>query len=318
MSHSHMRTPVAFFIFNRPDTTARVFEAISQAAPTRLLVVADGPRADRLGEAERCAAVRAVIDRVDWPCEVSVNFSETNLGCKRRVSSGLDWVFQNVEEAVILEDDCVPDQSFFRFCEELLARYRCDDRIAMISGNNFQFGIGEVEESYYFSRRPHIWGWATWRRTWRRYDVEMTEWPRLRGRGWLNELFPEKRLVRYWSETFDEVYRGDLDTWDHQFTFSCLLHGALCIMPSVNLVSNIGFGEDATHTKVADRHAAMPAGVMQFPLRHPREISRNVFLDSQIEKNISLPLRRALGLDRLSACLLAQARRLLRSQAKPR
>ena len=151
-------TPVAFIIFNRPDTTKRVFAEIAKARPPKLLVIADGPRADHPADVEKCAAVRAIIDGVDWDCEVLKNYSDVNLGCKRRVSSGLDWVFDTVEEAIILEDDCLPHPTFFRFCEEMLEKYRDDKRIAMISGDNLQFGRKRTGYSYYFSRYPHIWG----------------------------------------------------------------------------------------------------------------------------------------------------------------
>lgn len=156
-----LKTPVAFLIFNRPDTTRRVFAEIAKARPPKLLVVADGPRADHPDDVEKCAAVRAIIDGIDWDCKVLTNYSDINLGCKRRVSSGLDWVFDTVEEAIILEDDCLPHPAFFRFCEEMLNKYRDDKRIAMISGDNFQFGRKRTEYSYYFSRYPHIWGWAS-------------------------------------------------------------------------------------------------------------------------------------------------------------
>src|SRR5512139_3287315 len=176
MSDWQLKTPVAFIIFNRPDTAERVFAEIAKARPPKLLVVADGPRANRSGEAEKCAATRAIIDRVDWDCEVLTNFSDTNLGCKNRVSSGIDWVFEQVPEAIILEDDCLPHPTFFRFCEELLERYRDDERIGMISGDNFQLGQKRTDASYYFSRYNHIWGWASWRRAWRHYDREASAW----------------------------------------------------------------------------------------------------------------------------------------------
>lgn len=151
-----LTTPVAFLVFNRPDTTIRVFEEIRRARPPKLLVVADGARADRPGEAEKCAQVRAIVEQVDWECGVLKNYADDNMGCKRRISSGLDWVFANVEEAIILEDDCLPHPSFFRFCEELLRRYRDDERVMMISGDNFQFGKKRTDYSYYFSKYPHI------------------------------------------------------------------------------------------------------------------------------------------------------------------
>lgn len=311
MSPWQLSTPVAFFIFNRPDTTELVFEAIRRAAPSRLLIVADGPRPDRPGEAEKCTAARAVVAGVDWPCQVSTNFSDENLGCGKRVSSGLEWVFQTVEEAVILEDDCLPEQSFFRFCEELLEKYRTDDRVMMISGDNLQRGAGRIRDSYYFSRYPHIWGWASWRRSWQRYEVEMKLWPQVRDEGGLQRLFPKRRLARYWQEIFDMVYRGEIDTWDYQFAFSCLIHGGLCIMPAVNLVSNIGFGADATHTKVADHLSKMPTLPMQFPLRHPSLVIRNVEADQVTEKFYRLPQLQAFGLLRVLRRVFLRIRGLL-------
>lgn len=168
-------TPVAFFIFNRPVLTEIVFEAIAKAKPKKLLVVADGPRFAE--EEEKCQKARAaVIDKINWECEVLTNFSDRNQGCKYRVSSGLDWVFSEVEEAIILEDDCLPAPSFFRFCETLLARYRDDERVMTISGDNFQLGNSRTEYSYYFSKYTHIWGWASWRRAWQHYDVDMKSW----------------------------------------------------------------------------------------------------------------------------------------------
>ncbi|OUC08639.1 hemolytic protein HlpA-like protein, partial [Litorilinea aerophila] len=165
-----MQTPVIFLIFNRPDTTAQVFAEIAKARPRRLLVVADGPRPHRPDDVEKCSATRAVIERVDWPCEVSCDFAEENLGGRRRISSGLTWAFSQVEAAIVLEDDCLPHPTFFPFCEELLNRYCHDERIMAITGDNFQFGRSRTKYSYYFSRYFHSWGWATWRRAWQHYD----------------------------------------------------------------------------------------------------------------------------------------------------
>ena len=183
MTNWKLETPVAFLVFNRPHTTDKVFSEIAAANPRKLLIVADGPRPDQPGEAERCVAVRAIVDRVDWDCEVLTNYSDINLGCKARISSGLDWVFDTVEEAIVLEDDCLPHPSFFRFCEELLVKYRDDERIAQIGGVNFQSGRRRTNYSYYFSRYAHIWGWATWRRAWRHYDVALKAWPLIRDGG---------------------------------------------------------------------------------------------------------------------------------------
>lgn len=268
-----MRTAVAFFIFNRPETTARVFAEIARARPARLLIIADGPRADRPDEAALCAATRAVVERVDWDCQVLTNFSEVNLGCKLRVSSGIDWVFSQEEEAIILEDDCLPHPSFFPFCEEMLERYRHDERVMAISGNNFQQGRTRTPFSYFFSRYLHIWGWASWRRAWQRYDLAMSKWDALRQTRWLEDLLGNKTYAQYWHSTFDNVRNGQTDTWDYQLLFACWVHDGLAITPEVNLVTNIGFGVGSTHTEVVDNAVAnLPLGEMRFPLRHPSSV----------------------------------------------
>jgi len=270
MPDFRLTTPVAFIIFNRPDTTERVFAEIAKAKPPKLLVVGDGPRANRSGEAERVAATRAIIKRVDWDCEVLTNFSEVNLGCKRRPASGIDWVFDQVPEAIILEDDCLPHSTFFRFCEELLERYRNDERIGMISGNNFQFGHKRTGASYYFSRYTHTWGWASWRRAWKYYDREASGWPALRDGGWLDVLPGKSNERKYWAKVFQAVYEGRIDTaWDYQWLLTCWAQGMLAVLPNVNLISNVGFGGDGTHTHGASIYADMKVEPMDFPLRHP-------------------------------------------------
>jgi hypothetical protein len=279
-----LNKPVAFLVFNRPDTTARVFEAIRQARPPKLLVVSDGPRADKPGEAERCAAVRRIIDGVDWPCEVLKNYSDTNLGCKRRVSSGLDWVFKTVEEAIVLEDDCLPQPTFFQFCQELLDRYRDDERVMMISGFNVFGVLREEPHDYFFSKYPHIWGWASWRRTWKLYDVAMKEWGRMRDPANYLELFDSPREAIFFKRAFDRVYNGLLDTWDAQVAFMFFFRKGLAAFPKANLISNIGFNPDATHTRKANRLSIVSTGGMSFPLRHPAFISRDVEKDNKRRK----------------------------------
>ena len=283
MSNYQLKTPVAFIIFDRPDTTKRVFAEIARARPPKLLVIADGPRADHPDDAEKCANVRAIIDGVDWDCEVLTNYSDANLGCKRRVSSGLDWVFDTVDDAIILEDDCLPHPTFFRFCEEMLEKYRDDERIAMISGDNFQFGRKRTEYSYYFSRYTHIWGWASWRRAWDNYDVAMKIWPEIRDGRWLEDLLGAKKSVWYWKYIFENVYNGKTDSWAYQWTFSCWIQSALTVLPNANLVSNIGFGMNAVHTKVSNEFAEMETESMRFPISHPNYILRDSAADSITE-----------------------------------
>ena len=285
-----MITPVAFIIFNRPAETARVFAAIAAARPQRLLIVADGPRPNREGEAELCAATRAVVSRVDWPCEVQTNFAATNLGCKERVSSGLTWVFEQCEEAIIIEDDCLPHPTFFRYCAELLAHYRDDKRVAMISGGNFLHGQQRAPDSYYFSLYGHIWGWASWRDRWAGYDVGMPRWQELRRTDWLDKLLQDKWAARGWRGEFDAVAEGRLNTWDHQWRFAWWAAGQYAIAPSRNLISNLGFGEAATHTgdlAFAATMANLPTQAMEFPLRHPAQITLDRAAESYIFRQLS-------------------------------
>ncbi|MGB2925066.1 MAG: glycosyltransferase family 2 protein [Limnothrix sp.] len=270
-----MKTPVAFLIFNRPDTTQRVFEAIRQAKPPILLVVADGPRGDRPEEAKQCAATRAIIETIDWDCEVLKNYSEANLGCKNRVSSGLDWVFEQVEEAIILEDDCLPDLSFFPFCEELLEKYRDNPKIMAISGDNFQFGRKRTEHSYYFSIYNHCWGWASWRRAWKYYDRDMTSWKQAKEKKLLNTIFSNYLAKYYWHRKFEQTYQKKYNTWDYQWTFTCWAKNGLTVLPEVNLVSNIGFNSQSTHTSdQISPYSNMPTSAMKVPLEHPPSIIR--------------------------------------------
>ena len=274
-----LETPIAFFVFNRPHTTRRVFSEIARAKPRRLLVVADGPRS--VEEEAQCRQTRNVIAQVDWDCEVLTDFSDVNLGCKARVSSGLDWVFRHCEEAIVLEDDCLPHPAFFPYCEEMLARYRHDDRIMMVNGNNFEIA-SRAPESYYFSQFPHVWGWASWRRAWRHYDVALTEWPTLRETSWLAETLGSDAAARKWAGEFDAVRAGRFDTWDFQWSFAIWNAGGTCVAPNGNLITNIGFGEGATHTKnAASPEADLPAAGLTLPLRHPPTVAVDVEADER-------------------------------------
>jgi hypothetical protein len=281
-----LRTPVGFIVFHRPELTDRVFAEIAKARPPKLLVAADAPRADRPGEAEDCRAVRAIVERVDWPCEVLTDYAKQHLGCGLRESSAMDWFFEQAEEVIILEDDTLPNQSFFRFCEELLERYRDDERVMAIGGNNFLGNRGVSPYSYYFSRYVMSWGWASWRRAWRYYDYEIKLWPALRKTGWLNSIFDDRRASTYWADIFDRV--PDHDTWDYQFLFACWTQHGLSIVPDVNLVSNIGYGVKAAHTHQHGPLAGVPAMDTSFPLRHPPYMVRNADADASADQELFL------------------------------
>lgn len=268
------QAPVALFVFNRPQPTAKVYERIRAAQPKRLLVIADGPRASRPDDAALCEATRQIVSAPDWPCELLTSFSDVNLGCRNRMSSGLDWVFLHCSEAIILEDDCVPDPSFFGFCSSMLSRYRDDQRIVHVSGDNYQGGRHRGDASYFFSRYSLTWGWATWRRAWRHYDVNISYWPALQKERWLESFLDIPEEVRYWETIFDRLYRGEIDTWDYQWLLACWREGGLSIHPNENLVTNIGAGPDATHLKDGHSTIGVPTKTME-ALVHPAQVIRN-------------------------------------------
>lgn len=268
--------PIVFIVFNRPDVTRQSFDRIRDQRPTQLFLIADGPRATHPDDVAKCEEVRRVIENIDWTCDVQRNYAESNLGCKERVSSGLNWVFDNVDKAIVLEDDCLAHPDFFRFCDELLSRYEDDDRVAAITGDNFQDAHWRGDASYYFSRYLHVWGWATWRRSWQNYDGELPFWPAWRSSAAWLELLPDSKERRYWASIFDRV--GEMDTWDYPWQASTWHHGGLTATPNVRLVSNIGFGPDATHTKSRGCEADLPTADLG-AISHPGAVNVDVVAD---------------------------------------
>lgn len=262
-----VRAPVAMVVFNRPETTARILERIKAVRPRQVFVIADAPRSRVESDRERCNAVREIIDRIDWCQDVRKIYAQSNMGCRQRLASGISAVFDSVPEAIILEDDCLPDLSFFRYCDELLERYRDREDVMSISGANFQYGW-PMSNSYYGSRFAHVWGWASWRRAWSRYDVSLSDWPELRRNPTLLDLeTPGYR--EYWTRIFDLVRDGKIDTWDFQWTFAHMRHKAVAITPTVNLVENIGFSSGATHTARVPQWFRQSAASIVTPLSHP-------------------------------------------------
>lgn len=272
-----LETPILFLLFNRPDTTRKVFEAIKRQQPQRLYIAADGARAEKIGEKELCEETRnSVIKNIDWDCEVKTLLREKNLGCKIAVSSAITWFFENEEQGIILEDDCLPNDSFFSFCEEMLNYYKDDERIMHIGGSNFQDGKIIGDGSYFFSNVHYIWGWATWRRAWKKYDVEMKSYNNFISEGYLKNLFPERYYQQLWESIFEKIISGKLNTWDYQWTFSIWINNGLGIIPNQNLISNIGFSGEATHTQssaedILSNRATGKIG----KIKHPSIMQRN-------------------------------------------
>lgn len=262
-----MQAPILFLVFNRPDATRLVFGAIRRAKPNRLYVAADGARSDRPGEAEKVEEVKQIVGAVDWPCEVKNLYRDTNKGCKQAVSEAISWFFENEEMGIILEDDCLPEPTFFEFCNTLLERYRHDDRIMAICGTNLA-NTDQIEDSYYFSGIPHIWGWASWSRVWQEYDVEMRDIEQVCSSIAVKSHF-SKRIWQYWKRFFREVQGGLVNTWDVQFSYLAIKSGRLSIFPKRNLISNIGFGADATHTTGESLLANRAVYPIEAHLKHP-------------------------------------------------
>ena len=245
----NFKTPILLIIFNRPSITETVFGEIKKLKPAKLFIAADGPRNNITSEKELCEKTREIIKKVDWPCEVKTLLHEKNLGILHGPHTAISWFFDNVEEGIILEDDCLPNQSFFSFCESLLEHYRNDERIMQISGDNFQEGIRRGVGSYYFSKFNHLWGWATWKRAWKLNDIEMRSFPLFRDSNRIRDVWDNKKAQKGWVRTFEKAYSGQLKSWDYQWLYTFWSNSGLCILPNLNLVKNIGFGNDATHTK---------------------------------------------------------------------
>lgn len=241
-----LKIPVLFVIFNRPDLTQQVFDVIKKVRPKSLFISADGPRPGNSNDITKCEQTRRIREQVDWECEVHIKFSDINLGCKKSVSSGIDWYFEHVDQGIILEDDCLPDLSFFAFCETMLERYRNHPKIMGITGTNMQFGKNFGDGSYYFSRHMVVWGWATWKRAWQKFEYDMEGFTEFKKNGLIKKIFPNRKTQQFWLYKFDEAYNGT-QSWAFPWAFSLMNNDGLCVTPNINLVSNIGFNRGGVH-----------------------------------------------------------------------
>ncbi|WP_295651528.1 nucleotide-diphospho-sugar transferase [uncultured Mucilaginibacter sp.] len=272
MQNYQTRSAVLFLIFNRPDVTKKVFEQIRHAKPARLYVAADGPRSDKENEALLCEQTRAIIKAIDWDCELKTLYRDENLGCKVAVSSAIGWFFDQEDEGIILEDDCLPVTSFFYFCDTLLDYYRNDNRVRHIAGSNFQQGNTWGEASYYFSKLTHVWGWASWKRVWADYDVDLSDYNDNEVKQQLHDIFGDTYVVNSWMQIFEVLKAKKINTWDYQLAFTNFMKKGLSVMPNVNLVSNIGFGSGATHTSdIENENAGIPLSNIN-DIIHPKNM----------------------------------------------
>lgn len=270
--------PLLYIIFNRPEQTRITFDRIRALQPPVLYVAADAPRDGHQSDPERTAAARRVTENIDWPCDVRRLYAESNMGCGRRISSAITQVLCDFETVIILEDDCVAEPTFFSFCETLLDRYEDDERIMAVSGNNYQLGTSRTQNSYYFSKYPHCWGWSTWRRAWQHFDLDIQKWPAIRDSGKIEYFCETEREIDYWIAMFNYVECKQVDSWAFPWTLNCWLQNGLTILPDANLVSNIGFGTDGTHTTVKMPYSELPTYPME-AIVHPTEVFRHVEAD---------------------------------------
>lgn len=277
-----MEVPVVFLIYNRPELAKKTLDRIREAKPKRLYLVGDGPKSeDETLEVIRCREL--VTSGVDWDCEVKTNFSEQNLGLAERVSSGISWAFESCDRAIILEDDCIADETFFEFCREMLHRYEADERVVAVTGNNFQNGKRRGFGSYYFSMFPHCWGWATWKNRWDSYDHSMDAWAGARA---FLSSFKSQALLEYWEARYLQVKEREVDSWAYRWVFSCWARNGLTVTPGSNLVENIGFGESATNCRKESKKFRNPVKALKFPLHHPGRVKQNRRADRYVLRKV--------------------------------
>ena len=276
---------VAFVVFNRPESTRLSFQSIRAAQPKRLFLISDAAREHVEGEAALVQQARQIAEAVDWPCDVQRIYADHNLGCGERISSGISEAFKHVERLIVLEDDCVADPSFFDFCHNLLDRYQADERVMAVSGNNFQHGIRRTAASYYFSKYPHCWGWATWRRAWQHFRLGIPDWPRYRDEGHLASVCHSQLEIDYWIKMFNRVHQRQVNSWAIPWTLACWMQHGLTAIPAVNLVTNIGYGLQATHTHDHDSAASLPANSLS-EITHPEWVFRHVEADAYTDDQV--------------------------------
>lgn len=283
--HLQYNTPILLIAFNRYDTTVQVFEQIRKLKPKYLYIAVDGPRADKAGEDEKCKRVKDIFTNIDWDCEVHTLFRKENLGCKMGVSSAITWFFENVEQGIIIEDDILLDPTFFPYAEEMLKYYKDDEQVMNINSVNFQ-PKKRSYKSYYFSNYALVWGWATWRRAWAKYDVALKGYDK----NILSEIILNKRVLNQFDNKITQILSNKIDTWDYQWNYTIWENKGLCITPEINMCYNIGFGAEATHTFGADFHASkMKMAAMDSKIVHPTNKNKNIKADYYYESFVVEP-----------------------------
>ena len=282
-------TPILLIAWKRPDKTKKIIESIKKVKPRYFYVACDGKTENnKILNNQVNLTRKLILENITWDCELKTLFCEYNQGCKNAVSNAISWFFDNVDRGIIIEDDCLPHQDFFYFCSELLKKYENDMRIWSIAGNNLHRKNSTKEESYFFSKYSHCWGWATWRRCWSKYDKDIADWPSYKSKGILNKIFESRREKIFWMKTLDNIYYYSRpNTWDYQWSYTCFINSGLTIIPNENLIYNIGFDDEATHTKFGNPNRSIKNykrfSSKVFPLKHPQYIHRSINKDKYID-----------------------------------
>jgi len=273
---SHISTPILFLIFNRPDTTKKVFDIIRQVKPSKLFIASDGAREGNSNDERLCKQARNITEQVDWECDVKYLYRDKNLGCRVAISSGIDWFFEYVDEGIILEDDCLPSKSFFSFCQELLQKYRDDDKVMQINGDFYLDGAMEFENSYYFSTINGCWGWATWKRAWDQFDSKMSGYVDNKVKGRIDDYFKNKDISDWMISYLDEAMLPTCNIWSTQWAYAIIKSGGLSITPTTHLVKNIGFFADGTSASHESFELYMEFDIGDIDdIEHPSKVVHN-------------------------------------------
>ena len=282
MKKSNFSTPILFLLYNRPETTRWVFSEIKKLQPKKLYLAFDGPKCQK--DKELINRVKLIFDEIDWPCQLKTLFRKKNLGCRQAVSGAIDWFFEHEEKGIILEDDCLPNQSFFFFIQEMLNRYKNDERIMMVSGTNYLIEYQKLDSDYFFSKHFTVWGWGTWKRAWDKYDVNIKKWPTIKKKKLLKKLIPDFYTRGYLKNAFDLVYNRQINTWDIQWVFACIFNNGLNIIPRVNLVSNIGVTGSHSHKKT-ESHFYQKKELDCKNLKHPLSLKPDAYFAKKISQD---------------------------------
>lgn len=280
-----MKSAVLLIIYKREETTREVFKRIREAAPPRLYIAANAPNPQKADDDIKCQKARAITEQVDWDCSVKRLYRTKHLNAGESISSSISWFFQNETEGIILEDDILPHIDFFSYCDELLEKYRYDERIQLITGRNYLYEGYNSTYSYFMSSLFHIWGWASWRRVWESYEFDTAKLSKENFINSLSKRIP-KASVKRWSKIFDMMSSHKNDTWDYQLYFNQILHNRYSVVSYVNMIENIGVNKDSTHEfSGTDKRLICLQGASPYPLKHPVEISEDKIADRIMLKN---------------------------------